>query len=325
MRPLLLLLSCICLTFSLSGQTQAVDSLVQLGIERHDAGEYEKAIALYRQALAIDPDAEITLYEMAVSLAQTGAWYEAIEYCDKLIGRGNKYAILAYNTKGSCLNDLGKTEEAIAVFLEGIGKEDEFHLLYYNLGLAYRKLEEYEKAGESFLSAINLNPQHAGSYLNLGRTMMNLNRRVESLLSLYYFLFIESDTERAELAYTAIRLQLADASVRRPDPADPFSPADVLLYEIALNNEEHDRTGDMEIFIRTTGALFSELGSLRKKGSPTGLYWEFYIPFFSDMATAAYTDVFCHYISHRFNSNSDEWLQRNSAKVRLFNDWIQWQ
>ncbi|MDR2969053.1 MAG: tetratricopeptide repeat protein [Tannerellaceae bacterium] len=325
MRSLQLFLFYICLAFSLSGQTQAVDSLVQLGIERHDTGEYEKAIALYRQALAIDPDSEITLYEIAVSLAQTGAFYEAIEYCDKLIDRGDKYAILAYNTKGSCLNDLGKTEEAIAIFQEGIAKEDEFHLLYYNLGLAYRKLEEYENAREAFLSSINLNPQHAGSYLNLGRTMMNLNRRVESLLSFYYFLFIESDTERAELACDAIRIQLADVSVRRPDPADPFSPADVLLYEIALNNAEHDRVGDMEIFIRTTGSLFSELGSYQKKHNLTGLYWEFYIPFFSDMAAAAYTDVFCHYISHRFNAASDEWLQRNSSKVRLFNDWIQWQ
>ncbi len=325
MRPLLLSLICICLAFSLTGQTPAVDSLVHLGIERHDAGEYEKAIALYREALTIDPDSEITLYELAVSLAQAGACYEAIEYCDKLIDRKNKYAILAYNTKGSCLNDLGKTEEAIEIFLEGIEKEKEFHLLYYNLGLAYRNLEEYEKAKEAFLTAIDLNPQYSGSYLNLGRTMMNLNRRVESLLSLYYFLFNESNTERAEWAYNAIQIQLSDISVRQVDPKDPFSPTDVILYEIARNNAEHDKVGDMEIFIRTTGAFFTDLGNYQKKNNLTGLYWEFYVPFFSAMATAAYTDVFCHYISHNFNGSSNEWLRRNSAKVKLFNDWIQWQ
>lgn len=322
---LLLLLLCIHLTFSLSGQTSAVDSLVSLGIEHHDDEEYEKSIALYREALAIDPDYEITLYEMSISLAQTGAWYEAIEYCDKLIDRGDKYAILAYNTKGSCLNDLGKTEEAIAIFLEGIEKEKEFHLLYYNLGLAYRNLEAYEKAKEAFLTAIDLNSQHSGSYLNLGRTMMNLNRRVESLLSLYYFLFIESDTERAELAYNAIQLQLSDISARHVDPKDPFSPTDMILYEIARNNIEHNKTGDMELFIRTTGAFFSDLGSYQKKNNLTGLYWEFYVPFFSAMATAAYTDVFCHYISHNFHSSSNEWLRKNAVKVKLFNDWIQWQ
>jgi len=298
---------------------------VHLGIEYHDDGEYEKAIALYRKALIIEPDSEITLYEIAVSLAQTGAYYEAIEYCDKLIDRGDKYAILAYNTKGSCLNDLGKTEEAIDIFLEGIEKEDEFHLLYYNLGLAYRNLEEYEEAKEAFLIAIDLNPQYSGSYLNLGRTMMNLNRRVESLLSLYYFLFIENNTERAEWAYNAIHLQLSDASVRQVDPKDPFSPTDVILYEIALNNLEHNRVGDMEIFIRTTGAFFTDLGNHQKKNNLTGLYWDFYIPFFSAMAAAAYTDAFCHYISHSFNSSSDEWLRRNSVKVKLFNDWLQWQ
>lgn len=303
----------------------AVDSLVHLGISHHDAGEYEEAIALYREALAIDPNAEIILYELAISLAQTGAQYEAIEYCDKIIVRDDKYAILAYNTKGSCLNDLGKTEEAIAVFLEGIEKNNEFHLLYYNLGLAYRAQEAYEEAEKAFLTALELNPQHSGSHLNLGRTMMNLNRRVESLLSLYYFLFIENDSERAEWAYNAIHLQLSDATPRVNDPNDFFSPADEILYEIALNNLAHDRVGDMEIFVRTTGALFTELGSLLKKKPQTGLYGEFYIPFFSAMADAAYTDVFCHFISHSFNSGSTEWIRRSGGKVRLFNDWLQWQ
>ncbi|MDF9830318.1 tetratricopeptide repeat protein [Parabacteroides sp. PF5-6] len=325
MKPLLLPLLLLSLSLPLLGQETAIDSLVHLGIEHHDAGAYEKAITFYRQALTIDPNAEIVLYELAISLAQTGAHYEAIEYCDKLIDRGDKYAILAYNTKGSCLNDLGKTEEAIDVFLEGIEKEDEFHLLYYNLGLAYRNLEEYEEAKEAFLIALDLNPQHGGSHLNLGRTMMNLNRRVESLLSLYYFLFIETDTERAEWAYNAIQLQLSDATARQFDPKDPFSSTDMILNEIARHNLEFDRIGDMEIFIRTTGAFFTDLGDQQKKNKEAGLYWEFYIPFFSAMASAAYTDAFCHYISHSFNNSSEEWLRRNSTKVKLFNDWLQWQ
>lgn len=326
MRLLLLFLLSICITSTAIGQTEELlDSLIHTGIEYYDAGNYEKALKLYQQALEIDPQSEIVNYEMAITLVQTGAYYAAIEYCDKLIAKGDRYAILAYNTKGSCLNDLGKTEEAIDIFLEGIEKNNEFHLLYYNLGLAYRAQEEYEKAKDAFLTAIDLNAEHAGSHLNLGRTMMNLGRRVESLLSFYYFLFIEADSERSELAYNAIHLQLNDVTQRITDPADPFSSMDKMLSEIAQANQETGRTADMEIFIRTTGALFNELGAYRKKNNPTGLYWEFYIPFFASMTSSTYTDVFCHYISHTFERSSDLWLRDNSTRVKLFNDWLQWQ
>jgi len=325
MKLLFLYFCCLLFSFSLSGQSIALDSLIHLGIEYHDAKEYEKAINSYREALEIDPDSEIANYEIAISLTESGAYYSAIEYCDRLIDRSDKYATLAYNTKGSCLNYLGKTEEAIQNYLEGIEKDPEFYLLHYNLGLAYRTLEEHEKAKEAFLIALDLNPQYAGSHLNLARTMMSLGRRVESLLSFYYFLFMEPNTERSEIAYNSIHLLLNDPNTYSAGIDDPFHSMDEMLSEIAKLSLEKDKTGDMEIFIRTTGALFTALGNYQKKNATKGLWWEFYVPLFSSMASSNYTDVFCHYISHLFNSSSEEWLRRSATKVKLFNDWLQWQ
>lgn len=325
MKILLTFLFFVCFLFPLSAQTEAIDSLIQLGIEYHDEKRYDKAIQIYKEALAIDPDSEIANYEIAISLTESGAYYEAIGYCDRLIDRGDKYATLAYNTKGSCLNYLGKTEEAIDNFLEGIERYPDFYLLHYNLGLAYRTLEDYDKAKEAFEHSVELNPQHAGSHLNLARTLMSLGKRIESLLPFYYFLFMEPNTERSEMAYNSILLLLNDAAVYSEDPHSPFTSIDQMLSEVAQTNQEKDRIHDMEIFIRTTGALFTALGDYQKKNKPEGFWWDFYVTLFSSMASAHYTDVFCHYISYQFNSTSEDWLRKSSTKVKLFNDWLQWQ
>ncbi|MDH6311998.1 tetratricopeptide (TPR) repeat protein [Parabacteroides sp. PFB2-10] len=315
---------------TLSGQESVVDSLVALGIEYHDAGQYRKAIRLYEEALQVDPESEIVHYEIAISLVEAKDYYTAIAHCDKLIERDDKFALLAYNTKGSCLNYLGKTDEAIDNYLEGIEKSDEFYLLYYNLGLAYHTKGDFSLAEEAFIRTIELNPQYGKAHLNLARTMTQQNRRVESLLSLYYYLLIEPFSEDTEWAYNNLILLLnlnrfpGGVETVVDESLTELEVVDAILSRLAILNKEEETDGKTKVdkLIRSTNAFFDSLGDIKKKNNPKGFWWDFYVPFYAHISSWDYVKVYCHYISRYFYADSADWLNQNGAKVNSFSDWL---
>jgi len=253
----LLLVSCI--PFS-SGQ-ESIESLLHEGIEYHDAGKYPQAIAAYEKALRINPEAVEVIYEISLSLLENGNYYASIEYCDKLLDRDDKFAILAYNTKGSCLNYLGKPDEAIDIYLEGLQKEPEFYLTYYNLGLAYFAKGDYTDAAKAFVVCLDLNPEYAGAHLNLGRTMFQQNKRVQGLLCLYYFLLIEPESERSILAYDTLILHLNDPRTKEAEgESDPFASVDNQISRQALLIDSiAAHKNDVRKFTQQTESFFLSL------------------------------------------------------------------
>lgn len=308
---------------SVYGQKEIEDLLIQ-GIEYHDAGEYQKAIDTYRQLLSIDPENVEAIYEISLSLLEAGDYYTAIEYSDKLLQRDDKYAVLAYNTKGSCLNYLGKSEEAIEVFLEGLEKEEEFYLLHFNLGIAYYANEEYPEARDAFIGSLELNPRHAGAHYNLGRTMLLLNRRVESLLSLNYFLLIEPNSERSLEAYELLLLQLNNPNSRE----DIYTASDFLSVDKMISQHAGENTdkSDFDKMVDQTDSLFKSFGVVQTDNDrDSRFWWDLYIPFFKSMAFNGYTDVFCRYIRLAVEEIPDPWLKANESRIRSFMAWVRQQ
>lgn len=313
----------ILLTGSLYAQKQ-VEELIYQGIEYHDAGAYDKAIETYRQALQIDPHAVNALYEISLSLFESGDYLAAIAYCDKLLEREDKYAILSYNTKGSCLNHLDRTDEAIEVFLEGIERYDAFHSLHYNLGLAYFKKTEYTKAKESFIHSLNISPQHAGSHLNLGRTLEALDRKIESLLCLYYFLLLEPQTDRSVWAYQSVQDQLFDLS----ESKTIFPQAERRLVDSLMANEKAavKEADALTLFTADTQSFFHAIASIEHRtGGEEGIWWDYYITFFRSLSQKEFTDVFCHYIRFTAQEKNQEWMDKNKQKVKSFSQWLKQQ
>jgi len=317
-----------CSLYIYGQQITAKDSLIMEGIEYHDEGKYQKAIELYKKALELDPSSPEAIYELSLSLLEIKDYYGAIEYSDKLLDRNDKFSPLAYNTKGSSLNYLGKTEEAIAVFEEAVGMYTDFYLLYYNIGLAYHTSREYLKAQDAFISSIRLNPRHAGSHLNLGRTMGQLNKRVESLLCLYYFLLMEQNSERSVWAYESVQEQLSDKKARENylNQSDAeFIAIDTLVASLAeIDSVLVDDQKKMDRFINQTRAFFTAAGKAKENNNSGTEFWRsFYIPYFKSMLSWGNVDTYCHYISIHFNDISHEWLNKHPSRVRDFDSWLE--
>ena len=63
---------------------------------------------------------------------------------------------------------MGKLKKAISCFQKTIGIQSNHVGAYYNLGNAFRELEESKKAIGYYEKAIQINPNHAYAYNNLG-------------------------------------------------------------------------------------------------------------------------------------------------------------
>lgn len=294
-RRVFLLLSSILLITNSYGQEKA-DSLVREGIKQHDRRKYGKAIELYKQALDINPLSSEALYELSLSLIETNDYLSAIQYSNRLIEINNEYSPMAYNLKGSCLNYLKRTDEAIQTFIEGINKYDDVSLLHFNLALAYFTKKDFFKAKDAFVEAIYIDPHYAGSHLNLARTMVNLNQWPEALLCFYYFLLLENDSKRAIIAYESIVEQLEVESA------------------------------EMEEFIQKTSDFFQSMKAQKEEGMMEGFWADYYIPFFNTVSDKGYMEDFGYYISLYFNKNANNWGKKNEIRLGIFTSWLEnWQ
>lgn len=314
----------------------SVDSLVEVGIQYHDNGEFVQAIETYKTALEIEPNSPLVNYEIALTYMYSGDYQNAIKHSDKVIKRNDKYLLQAYLVKGSCLDYLGKTKESIKLFKKGIKKFGDDHLLYYNLGYNYYNIKEFDKAEKAFIKAINTKANHASSHLFLGYLMYEKNQRVQSLLSLHFFLLLEPNSERSQNAYNLLQSQLSGGVERNQEESgkiDIFLSPDQLksefgtidmmitILEASKSLEENEGKSDDQMFIENTTSFFKILGEHKTKEN-TGFWWDFYVPFFYLIAESEHIDTYCYYISQSTKETAVDWLKENEKRVTDFAKWL---
>ena len=301
---------------------EQVEALVKQGIAYHDKGEYDKAIETYKKALGIDPGSSWANYEIALTYMYKGNNEKAIEHCDMVIKSGSGAMVEAYIVKGSALDNLGKTQESIKLFNEGIEKFGQNHLLYYNLAFNYYKTGDFEDAEKNLFKALAVNPYHQSSHLLLGTIKARNGQRVQSMMSLYYFLLLEPDTGRSLTAFTLLQKQLTgdvkkDGTAAKADP-EFFDIEAMLPFAASAQDIEE---GD--IFIKNTESFFLAVGALKQKGKKSNnIYWDFYTTIFHDIAKSGYLEPFCYLIGQTANNKAGKWLTANADKVKQFAEWL---
>jgi predicted O-linked N-acetylglucosamine transferase (SPINDLY family) len=86
-----------------------------------------------------------------------------------------------------------KLDKAIICWQTAIDWDPEYVDAYYNLGIAYNQLRDYERAVQSFEQAIKLKPNYPEALYNLGLTLVKLNRLDDALQSYQKALEISPD------------------------------------------------------------------------------------------------------------------------------------
>ena len=180
------------LLFHLGYAQTSVDSLIQVGIEHHDQGQYEAALEAYYAALKMDPENVLINYEIGLTMMNQKNFEGSLEHAEIVLNSDREELHLAgILLKGSALDYLGRTKESIKLFESAIEEYGDDYLLYYNLGYNYYFVKYLDKAESNLINAIQTKTDHASSHLMLGYVNTDAGNRVQSLMALYFFLLLE--------------------------------------------------------------------------------------------------------------------------------------
>src|SRR3984893_10058606 len=137
-------------------------------------GDYDRAVELYRESLALHPTAEAHTF-LGWTFHFQGKIQEAIAECKRAIALDPDFGN-PYNDIGAYLIDLGLFDEAIPWIERAIvaKRYEPRHFPYFNLGRAYLAKGSINRARELFQKALEIAPR----YTLARRDLENLRRMI---------------------------------------------------------------------------------------------------------------------------------------------------
>ncbi|WP_339863718.1 tetratricopeptide repeat protein [uncultured Algoriphagus sp.] len=330
---LLLSISLIFILNSTFAQNQKVQKLILQGIEFHDYGEYKKAIETYKKALKIDENSSLANYEIALSYIAANDYENSISHSRKVIELNEDHLMEAYVLWGNALDMDGKPQKAIKVY-EIAMQEFDNHLLNYNYAVTCMNVDEINKAYDALLAGISIFPSHGSSHLLLSQIMAMKESRIQAIIPLYFFLLLEPNSNRSVKEYQKLREFLSqgisksssndfDINIAISEGGDSdFDAAELMVSLSAVSGslEGNEEKSELELFSEQNELIFKILGELKEEN--TGLWWDFYVTFFSDLANSGLTKPFSYYISQSSSPEVEDWLNNHEEEFKKFMDWV---
>jgi Tfp pilus assembly protein PilF len=150
-------------------------ALIQQAMNRQMAEEFDEAIRLYKESIALCPTADAHTY-LGWAYSFQGRIDEAIAQCEIAIQLDPEFGN-PYNDIGVYLMQQQKLDEAIH-WLEKAKQAKRYeprHFPYINLGRVYLAKGMIQKALQEFRGALRLNPDDAG----LAQTIEELETKLQ--------------------------------------------------------------------------------------------------------------------------------------------------
>lgn len=173
-------------------QDKPVDSgkLVKEGIEKYDAEEYEKALALFAQVPDYDSNGTWAQYEKAMALHALERYSESVDVLHRLVGEFKYRTPATYNLWGTAADDMGQTEKALKIYQDGLRLYPMSHLIAFNAGVTFLQNEHTDSGYAYAFRAANINPMHPGSYNTLGMANVKKGCVVPAMLNLIHAVLV---------------------------------------------------------------------------------------------------------------------------------------
>ena len=146
-----------------------VQNLVNQGVQFHEQGQYDEAIAKYKQAEKKAPKNALVKYEMAFSYHAKHDLDKALTYAKaatKLDTKGLNENL--YSLMGTIYDEKGMPDSAIATYRKGFEKEPNSYNIPYNATITYMRQNNADSSYAWVKRSINNSRTHEGSYYYAG-------------------------------------------------------------------------------------------------------------------------------------------------------------
>jgi tetratricopeptide (TPR) repeat protein len=134
-----------------------IDALISLGEAYQEKGDLDNAIKCFCSAINLKTDSPKIYCYLGLLLWEKGYIDEAVVSCQKAISLDPEYAVAMNNLGVIYLDGKCNPEEALGMFSLAIKYSPNYTLVYYNMGRAYRMLDDRTKAAEYFQMAYDMN------------------------------------------------------------------------------------------------------------------------------------------------------------------------
>ena len=322
------------LSLTTFAQESALDDLLQQGLALHDKGDYAGAIKKYDEILSRNDRFYLVYPEKSFSLFMAAKYDDCIELCKQTLKKfpdsaQNKNIYVHY---GSALDVLGKTDEALSIYSEGMRRYPDFYLLPFNKGVTEYRLQKYDDAVHDLERSATLNPLHASSHQFLAYSIYAKNK-IAAAMALSTFLVLEPSGQRA-VKNLKILLGILNANVEKKDEKNitiSISPEAVNGKE---KGEDDFRQVETMISLSTAADLVKDSLSAMKKledkleyfaiadPKKKGFFSHYYVTYLIGVRDNNFLETAAHLIYYSANDGDNrQWLDANKDKVQGLSQW----
>ena len=201
MKNSIILIICIAATSIFAAPNTAknadvVKSLVDQGVQFHEQGQFDEAIAKYKQAEKKDPKNALVKYEMAFT-------YHAKRDLDKALSYAKAATKLKtesinenlYSLLGTIYDEKGLPDSALAVYRRGFAKVPNSYNIPYNATITYMRKNNADSAYAWVKRSINNSRAHEGSYYYTGFLASQMGKWPQFYAYTMYSTFISKKGE----------------------------------------------------------------------------------------------------------------------------------
>jgi tetratricopeptide (TPR) repeat protein/ankyrin repeat protein len=204
-----------------------------------EKGEFQKAINLLKQSIALQPDFGFAYGQLAYCYVQLKLYQEAVdELSNKLLPK--KEYSTAYNLVGFAYENLARLDEALVAYQKAVELDPNYVDAYSNMGFVYFDQEQYQKAVDAFKKAAELKPNDPVIFNNLGFSYEKLGQYDEALKAYQKAVRIKPDYIKAHanigyLYFDQEQYQKAVDALKNSLELEPNDPS--ILNTLGLSYE----------------------------------------------------------------------------------------
>ncbi len=186
-----------------------VGAILQRAVEAHHGEDIPQAIALYREALAHEPQNPNTLNLLASAMRTSGQLDDAIALFDRAVMLAPDRADIHYN-RGNALTSADRRAEAFLAFQTAIKLKPDFADAAANLGIACGRIGDYARAIPYYEQALAADPSHKIASNNLGNAYAEMGQFARATAQLQKVVDAYPDLNEAHYNWGINLLRMGD-------------------------------------------------------------------------------------------------------------------
>ena len=314
------------------GNNQAND-LIKQGVDLHNQGKYAEAIDKFTEVLKTDPDNGYANYEISYSLYASKKPKEAIPHLEKAVQSANaSLNVAAYCLLASIYDEDNQSLKSIETYNLAIKINPDYPQIYYNLGIAYFRNQQYTEAENSAIEAIKHNPKNASSQRLYALVTFHQNKRANALLGLCSFLLIEPTGPRAAEAYGNIQhiIQggvLAGANGKTTITVSPQDDRETgtlnMGIQMVVASAKTKNLAGADLLQYELKTIFALTGQLSEKKTDKSFFDKFFAAYFYKLAQSDNMPAFTHTITLTDNKiDNAKWARENAQQINTLAEWL---